>query len=173
MASTLELYFLVAHDRLAAAAAHNPFAWLLAIYGPADRAYFDAPSPLALALEGFNVAVTQPLGALLAYAIVRRRPWRWPLQLGVGAYVTYSVLLYFLVAHVSGLAGMRDRRVATFAIFYGANLPWLAGYAWLAWDAARAIVARMRRSAPAIVERDRILAVVEDFGEQAAEVEAR
>jgi hypothetical protein len=173
VASTIELYFVVAHDRLVAAAAHNPLAWLLSLYGPSDSAYFAAPSPLALTLEGLNVFVTQPVGIALAYAIVRRRPWRWPLQLAVGAYVTYSVVLYFLEAHVSGLAGMSGRSVATFAIFYGANLPWLAGYAWLAWEAARTIAARFAASAPAIVERDRVLAVVEDLGEETAEIEAR
>ncbi len=173
VASTIELYFVVAHDRLVAAAAHNPLAWLLSIYGPADSAYFAAPSPLALALEGINVFVTQPVGIALAYAIVRRRAWRWPLQLAVGAYVTYSVVLYFLVAYVSGLAGMRERSVASFAIFYGANLPWLAGYAWIAWDAARTIGRRLGYSAPAIVERDRVLAVVEQLGEEPAKVEAR
>ena len=172
IASTIELYFLVAHKGLVAAATHNPLAWLLSLYGPSDSAYFDAPSPLALSFEGLQVAVTQPLGAALAYAVVRRRAWRWPLQLAVGAYVSYSVVLYFLVAHVSGLAGMRDRSVASFAIFYGANLPWLAGYGWLAVDAAREILARLPRSAPAIVERDRVLTLVEDFGEQAAKVEA-
>ena len=171
IASTIELYFLVAHRTLVAAAPHHPLAWLLSLYGPSDSAYFDAPSPLALSFEGLQVAVTQPLGVVLAYAIVRRRAWRWPLQLAVGAYVTYSVVLYFLVAHVSGLAGMRDRSVATFAIFYGANLPWLVGYAWLGGDAAREIVARLGGSAPAIVERDRVLAFVEDLGEEAAEVE--
>ena len=166
VAMTIELYFVVARDHLAAAAQHHPLARLLALYGPADREYFPRPSPLALAFEGFNVFVTQPLGLALAYAIVRRRWWRWPLQLGIGAYLTYSVVLYFVVGGVSGFAGMSQHTAGTFALYFGANLPWLAGGAWLTASAARAL-------APAIVERDRILAVVEEVGEEAAEVEAR
>ena len=83
VALTIELYFLVAHGSLVAAAAHNPLAWLLSFYGPSDSAYFASPSPLALALEGLNVVVTTPLVALLALGVVRRRAWRWPLQLGL------------------------------------------------------------------------------------------
>jgi ABC-type Co2+ transport system permease subunit len=167
VAMSIELYYLVAHDRLvAAAAAHHPLALLLALYAPADRAYLEAPSPLTLALEGINVVVTQPLGGLLAFAIVRRRWWRWPLQLAIGAYVAYSVVLYFTVGALSAFAGMSQRSVGTFAMYFGANLPWLAGAAWMSWEAARAL-----RSAPAFVERDRILAVIEYVGEQPAEVE--
>jgi hypothetical protein len=170
VALTIELYFLVAHDSLVASAAHNPLAWLLSLYGPSDSAYFASPSPLALALEGLNVAVTTPLVALLAWGVVRRRAWRWPLQLGLSAYVTYSVVLYFLVAHVSGMAGMAAPTVSAYAIFYGANLPWVIGYAWLTWDAGREIY---RALAPAVVERDRIAAVVEDFAEEPTKVESR
>ena len=172
VAATIELYFVVAHDHLvAAAAAGHPLARLLAIYGPADSAYFAAPSPFALALEGLNVFVTQPLGVLLAIGIVRRRPWRWPLQLFVGAYLAYSVVLYFLVGAIAGFATMSDRSPAIFAMYVGANMPWLAGAAWMAASAARELA--RRPLAPAIVERDRIASVVEDVGEEAAEVEPR
>jgi hypothetical protein len=171
VAVTIELYFVVAHAHLvAAAAARHPLAQLLAISGPADRGYFAAPSALALALEGLNVFVTQPLALVLAYAIVRRRSWRWPLQLAVGSYLAYSVVLYFLVAAVSRFADMSARGPGVFALFFGANLPWLAGAGWMAWSAASEID---RRLAPAFVERDRIAAVVEDVGEEAAEVEPR
>ena len=166
VAISVELYFLVAHDHLVAASQHHPLARVLALYGAADRDYFARPSALALALEGLNVFVTQPLGVALAFAIVRRRWWRWALQLAVGAYLTYSVILYFVVGGVSGFAGMSDRSAATFALYFGANLPWLAGGAWLVASAAHAL-------APAVVERDRIAAVVEEIGEEAAEVEAR
>ncbi len=173
---TIELYFVVAHRGLVAAAAHNPLAWLLSLYGPSDHDYFTAPSALALSLEGFNVFVTQPLGIVLAWAIVRHRTWRWPMQLAMGAYVAYSVVIYYVIEQVSGFAGMSGRSVRTFAVFYGANLPWLAGYGWMAWDAAREIRARMTapaRLSPALVEGDRVAAVVEEIGEQPAEVEAR
>jgi EXPERA (EXPanded EBP superfamily) len=156
-----------------AASLHHPLAWLLSLYGPSDQAYFESPSPVALGFEGFNVVVTTPLSVLLAYGVVRRRAWRWPLQLGISAYVVYSVVLYFLIAQISGFAGMPVHTARAFAIFYGANLPWLVGYAWLGWEAAREIGLRLLHSAPTIVKRDRVAPVVEKIGEQAAEVEAR
>ena len=174
MGFTIELYFVVAHRGLVAArAAHNPLAWLMSLYGPSDRDYFQAPSPLALSFEGFNVFVTQPLGIVLAWAIAKKRWWRWPAQLAIGAYVAYSVVLYFVIAQVGGFAGMSGRSFRTFAVFYGANLPWLVGYGWMAWDAAREIGASLRRPlAPALVQREWVAPVVEELGEEPAEVEA-
>jgi len=139
VACTLELYFLVHHRELVARAPTQLFAWLFSIYGVADRGYYDAVSPLALALEGINVFVMQPLCALVVYGIVRDRAWRWPLQLAVGSYLSVSVLLYFAVAVVSGYADMAEHSGKAFALFYGANAPWLVGYAWIAIDAARTI----------------------------------
>ncbi len=164
IAVTVELYFVLAHGQLPARAHANPFARMFQIYGAADRAYFDEVSPLALGLEGINVFVTQPLNLWLAWAIWRRRPYRWALQLAVGAYLTYSVVLYFVVAHLSGV----PTSPRALLLLYGANGPWLAGYAWLTWQAARALL-----SAPAIVQRDRVAPVVEQLGQQAAEVEPR
>lgn len=148
IAFTLELYFLVYHRELRARADTQLFARLFAIYGAADRAYFDPVSPLALALEGINVFVMQPLCLLLVYAIVKRRPYRWPLQLGVGAYLCLSVVLYFMVAIVSGYENMPVRSGTAFALFYGANLPWLVGYGWLALEAGRAIARTLGEAAP-------------------------
>jgi hypothetical protein len=173
VAVTIELYFIVAYDGLVAAAPHHPLAWLLSLYGPSDQGYFESPSPVALGFEGFNVVVTTPLSLLLAYGIVRRRAWRWPLQLGMSAYVVYSVLLYFLIAQISGFAGMPVHTPRAFAVFYGANAPWLIGYAWLGWESAREIGLRLLYSAPTIVKGNRVAAVVEDFGEEPTEVEAR
>jgi hypothetical protein len=173
-AVTVELYFVVAHRHLVAATPQNPLAWLLSLYGPTDSAFYDAPTPLGLFLEGFQVFVTTPLGLVLAWGIVRRRAWRWPLQLAVGAYVSYSVILYFAVEQLSGYGTMSGRSAGKLALLYGANLPWLVAYGWLGWDAAREMVARLgRASAPTIVERERIAPVVEDFGEEPAEIEAR
>jgi hypothetical protein len=139
VAVTLELYFLVHHGDLVARAPTQLFARLFSIYGVADRGYYDAVSPLALALEGINVFVMQPLCALVVYAIVRGRAWRWPLQLAVASYLSVSVVLYFTVAVVSGYADMAEHSAKAFALFYGANAPWLVGYAWIAVDAARTI----------------------------------
>jgi hypothetical protein len=148
VAVTLELYFLVHHRDLVARAPTQLFARLFAIYGAADRAYYDAVSPLALAFEGINVFVMQPLCGLVVYAIVRGRAWRWPLQLAVGSYLSLSVLLYYTVAGVSGYADMAEHSGKAFALLYGANAPWLVGYGWLAIDAGRTI-ARAFATAPA------------------------
>jgi hypothetical protein len=139
IAMTLELYFLAHHRDLPARAATELPARLFGIYGIADRGYFDRVSSLALALEGINVFVMQPLCGLLVYAIVRKRGWRWPLQLGIGAYLAMSVVLYFMVAIVSGYADMVEHSGKAFALLYGGNAPWLLGYGWLAVDAARQI----------------------------------
>ncbi len=147
IAVTLELYFLVFHRELPERASSQLFARLFAVYGAADRAYYDQVSPLALALEGINVFVMQPLCALLCYAIVRARPYRWPLQLGIGAYLGVSVVLYFTVGVVSGYATMTEHSGKAFALFYGANAPWLVGYGWLALDAGR-VIARAFAGAP-------------------------
>jgi hypothetical protein len=139
IALTLELYFLIYHRDLPARAATQLPARLFSIYGVADRGYFERVSSLALALEGINVFVMQPLCALVVYAIVRGRRWRWPLQLGVGAYLAMSVVLYFAVAMVSGYADMVEHSGRAFALLYGANAPWLVAYSWLALDAGREI----------------------------------
>jgi hypothetical protein len=148
VAATLELYFVVHHRELAARAPTQPFARLFSIYGIADRGYYDPVSPLALALEAINVFVMQPLCALVVYAIVRRRAWRWPLQVAVGSYLSLSVVLYFTVAAVSGYADMAEHSGKAFALFYGGNAPWLLGYGWIAADAGRHI-ARAFATVPA------------------------
>lgn len=142
VAFTLELYWLRHSTTLVADAEGNWMAKLFRIYGACDRAYFEAPSPLTLTLEGLNVYFTQALGLLIMWGIVKRRPWRYPLQLAVGAYVSYSVVLYFLTAQVGGFADMRERSLYGFALFYGVNLPWLAAHLYLVLDAGRAITAR-------------------------------
>jgi hypothetical protein len=139
IALTLEMYFLAFHRELPARAATQLPARLFGIYGVADRGYFDRVSSLALALEGINVFVMQPLCGLLIYGIVRKRGWRWPLQLGIGAYLAMSVVLYFTVAIVSGYADMVERSPKAFALLYGGNAPWLLGYGWLALEAGRQI----------------------------------
>ena len=153
IAFTLELYWLRHRATLVADAETNLLARLFRIYGDCDRAYYDAVSPLAIGLEGINVYFTQALNLLLIWAIVRRRVWRYPLQLALGAYVAYSVLLYFVTAHVAGYPNMRVRGVYGFALFYGVNLPWLVANLYLVRDATRAITsplsAEARRRRPA------------------------
>lgn len=144
IALSLELYWLVFRDELVARAPHELFARLFQIYGDADRAYYDRISPTAIALEGINVYVSQALNVWLMAAIVARKHYRHLLQLVLGSYLTYSVILYFWAAHVTGYPDMRYQSAYTFFLFYAPNLPWLLGYAYMAWDSIRALDARLR-----------------------------
>jgi cholestenol delta-isomerase len=141
-AVTLELYFVIHAHELPALAGSSLFAHLFQIYGVADRAYFEPVSSLALALETLNVFVTQIFNLWLIYAILARRPSRYPLQLGVASYLSYSVVLYFLVNHLDGYANMQVKSASAYWLLYAPNLPWLLGYLYMVWDAARAITAR-------------------------------
>jgi len=142
VAFSLELYWIVYADSLAARSQTDWIAYLYSIYGEADRAYFDFVTPFTLGLETINVFVTQILNACLIWAILGRKSYRYPLQLTVGSYLTYSVILYFWVFHLAGYADMKVQSPYTFFILIAPNLPWLLGYLYLAWDAYRAITAR-------------------------------
>ncbi len=143
VAVTLEAYWLLhVHDMVQQ---DHPFARGFAFYGRGDRGYFDEISGFEFALEAINVFVTVPAYIVLSYAIINRLPWRWPLQLCVCAFVTYSVILYFIAKHATGYAQMSEHDVTSFLIFYLPNLPWLIGNAFMAIDAARAIAAAVRR----------------------------
>lgn len=144
IAFSLELYWLIFRDELVARAPHELFARLFQIYGDADRAYYDRVNPFSIGLEGINVYFSQLLNVALIYAIVARRYWRHTLQLLLGSYLTYSVVLYFYAAHVTGYPDMRYQSAYTFFLFYVTNLPWLLGYGYMAADSIRAIHARLR-----------------------------
>ncbi|HEX2314826.1 MAG TPA: emopamil-binding family protein [Thermomonospora sp.] len=148
MAVTIELYFVVHHRDLPQR--DDLFARLYEIYGAGDQAYYgrgDVHVPFAL--ETINVFVTQVLNGILIWAIVRRRPYRHPLQLAVSSYVAYSVVLYFWIAHVSGYPGMPEKDWWGYLIFYAPNLPWLLGHLYLAHRSFGAIV---RQFAPRSTE---------------------
>lgn len=132
MAFTIELYFIL-HYRDVHLQSHF-FARAYGIYSAGDAAYYgrgDIYVPLAL--ETLNVFFTQILNFVLIWGIVKRRAWRHPLQLLVSSYLTYSVVFYFWVNHVSGYINMPEKTPWAFFIFYAPNLPWLLGHAWLAW----------------------------------------
>jgi hypothetical protein len=114
---------------------------LWAIYAYADRTW--VASPWSLAQESFNVFVTTLVNLVLIAAILSRAPWRYPLQLTLGAYLAYSCVQYFLAGHLSGYEGMEARTPLAFAMFYGLTLPWLVAHAWLAWDAFVVITRRL------------------------------
>jgi len=147
VACTLELYWVLYADQLVERSQTDLIAYGFRFYGEADSAYYDHVTPLSLGLETLNVYVTQWLNLWLAYAILKHKPYRYALQLTLGAYLTYSLVLYFWAAHLSGYAGMRERRFYTFFMLVTPNLPWLLGYLYLAYDAIRAINARFRAGA--------------------------
>jgi len=139
MAFTMELWWLLHADQLVALAETSWMARLFSYYGEGDSAYFARVTPFSRGLESINIFFTQGLNLWLMYAIVRRRPYRHVLQLTVGSYLSYSVVLYFWVAHLSGYAGMGEKTFFAGFIFVVPNLPWLIGYLYMAWDSIRAI----------------------------------
>jgi len=142
VAVTLEAYFVLNSWRLPEQ--HGLAAHLFELYGRGDRGYFDRVTTFERGLESFNILITQPLNILLLVGILRRSLWRYPLQLGACSYVCYSTALYLVSNHLGGYAGMPRHDLASFLIFYLPNLPWLAGNAWLAWDAGHAISSAFR-----------------------------
>src|SRR6185369_14847012 len=80
---------------------------LWAIYADADRLWIVAP--WSRAQEAINVFWTSALNVWLIWAIVTRRAYRHVLQLALGSYLSYSVILYWLAGHLSGYEGRRSR----------------------------------------------------------------
>jgi len=144
VAFSMELYWIVYADSLVQRSDEDWIAYLYSIYGEADRAYFDSVTAFTLGLETINVFVTQILNLWLIWAILGEKRYRYALQLTVGSYLTYSVLLYFWVFHLAGYADMKYLSPYTFFVLIVPNLPWLFGYLYLAWDAFRAIAAAER-----------------------------
>ncbi len=146
VAVTLELYWLIFNQVMESRTDILGRAW--AIYWPADYTYrvngYPIEKAFTLSLEGVNTLLTPFPSALLIWAILKRRPYRYPLQLLIGTYTAYGTFLYFSVAHISGYAVVSDRSAATYLMFYLLNLPWLAGYTWMAYDAFIAIVRGQR-----------------------------
>jgi emopamil binding protein len=143
---TMDLWYVLHARQLTVLVGQHWLADLWAFYSRADR--FWVVGDWSLAQEAFNVFVTTLVNGWLIWAIRRRAPYRHALQLTLGAYLSYSVVLYFLSAHVGGYPGMAERTVANLALFYGATLPWLIAHLYLAWDSARAISARFTSATP-------------------------
>jgi EXPERA (EXPanded EBP superfamily) len=143
VAITIEAYWLLhVHDM---AQQDHVLARGFAFYGRGDRGYYNEISGFELTLEAINVFITVPAYIVLAYAIINRRPWRWPWQLCVSAYVTYSVILYFTAKHAVGYSQMAEHDLASFLILYVPNLPWLIGNGFFAIEAARVIMRVVRQ----------------------------
>jgi hypothetical protein len=141
---TVDLWYVLHARELEALVGHHRLADWWGFYARADRLWI--AGDWSLAQEGVNVFVTTIVNLWLIVAIRRHAPYRHALQLTLGAYMVYSIVLYFLSAHVGGYPGMAERTVANLALFYGATLPWLIAHAYMAWDAFRVITARFGRA---------------------------
>lgn len=142
VAFTLEAYWLIFNQVVETRT--DLVARTLALYWPADYTYRVGGYPVAksftLALESVNTLLTQALSFLLIRGIVKRKAYRYPLQLTIATYTFYGTFLYYFVAHLSGYAGFTAKDARTYLLFYLANLPWFAGYAWMGWVAYRALL---------------------------------
>ncbi len=136
---TVDFYWLLYSRELAARANTDWLAYLYSLYAPADRAYFDQVTPFSRGLEGINVFFTTILNVLLMRAILKRKSYRHGLQMALGSYLSYSVVLYYVVAHLSGYAGMPEKNLPAFLLFYGTCLPWLLGHLYMVYDSWFAI----------------------------------
>lgn len=137
---TMDLYLILHSQVLPERASANWFAYLWAVYSDVDRGWI--VDPWSRAQETLNVVVATLANLWLIRAIVRRAPGRYPLQLGLGVCMVYSVVLYHAAGHLSGYAGMREKTLSSFAIYYGSSLAWLVFHTYLAYDAA--VVLRRR-----------------------------
>jgi hypothetical protein len=140
----IDLRWVLNHDHLPRIASTDWLGAMYRSYSVADRGYYDRVGMFELALEVINVTVTQVLNLALLAAIFRRSPWRYPLQLAVGSYVAYSVMLDYWVAAAWGYPNMPHKTPYAFLLFYGASMPWLLAHLYIAWDAARAVNTRFR-----------------------------
>jgi phenylpropionate dioxygenase-like ring-hydroxylating dioxygenase large terminal subunit len=146
--ATIDRYWVAHAHELPALAGTDLFARIFEIYAAADHAYFDRVTQEELALEIFNSTITQVFNIWLLIALLRRWPLRVPLQMAVGSWVSYSVILNWTSAALTGFPGMDDKTPGNFFTFFTANLPWLAGHLYIAYDAIRQAMAALRIQPP-------------------------
>jgi hypothetical protein len=141
VALTFELYWLIFNQAMENRT--DFLARAFALYWPVDSTYrvpgLSVAKSFTLVLEGVNTFITPSLSSVLVWGILTRRPFRHALQLTIATYSLYSVLLYYLVAHISGYAVFENKDATTFLLFYLVNAPWFVGYAWMGWDAFQAL----------------------------------
>src|ERR1043166_38900 len=160
---TIDLYWLVNHDRLPERAASNAIARMYRDFAPADRGYYDRAGKLEVGLEALNVCVTPIFYIALLYGLARRRPWRYAVQLAVGSWVAYSVVLDYWVAAIGGYPAMETRTLANLFRFYAASAPWLLGHLYLVFDASRAAAAVLGQARKREARRAEPVRIVPDF----------
>jgi hypothetical protein len=151
VAFTFEAYWLIFNQVMESRT--DFFARIYALYWPADYTYripgYPIEKAFTLALERVNTLVTPFLSFFLIWAIIKRKPYRYPLQLAIANYTFYGTFLYYYVAHISGHAMFAYQGTYPYVTFYLASLPWIAAYGWMNWDAYRAIVRRYKSGANA------------------------
>jgi len=135
----IELPWLLASAELAQL--RGWFGALWAFYGRADRGYFDLVSGFERGIESFHIFITQWLHIWLICAILQRWAHRFLLQLVVGSYVAFSTAVYLAAKHMTGYPLMPQHSAGAFLTLYLANLPWLLGNSWIAWQGARGLTA--------------------------------
>jgi hypothetical protein len=153
LVAIIEAYWLLHHNVMEQQT--DLIARLLAVYWPADRTYripgYGVDKAFTLSLESVNTVISQWLNIALIYAIVKRRPWRHPLQIVLGTYTGYGTVLYYYVAHLSGYVGFERHTLGVFLLFYLINAPWLLGCAYMVYDSCRAITRAFRKPEAALV----------------------
>ena len=146
IAMTLEFYWIVHNQEMENRT--DILARAIMLFWPADRTFrlpgYSVEKAFTLAIEMGNTLITPWLSAFLIWAVLKRRPYRYALQLVIATYTCYGTLLYYSVAHISGYVIFERKSVGIFLLFYFVNFPWLAAYGWMGWDAYRAIVRGQR-----------------------------
>lgn len=143
IAWTIELFWFIRHNSIHTMTGIIPRAF--ALYGRGDDTWFDvaAAPPFALSfillLEAIHIFGSQLLNIFLIRAIVKGAAYRYKLQLLVSSYVFYSVLVYYGVHWVAGFPCMPHKDLASYAVFFGFNAPYLiyglfAVWAWRGID---------------------------------------
>jgi hypothetical protein len=142
----IELPWLLASAELARIGGWFGAFW--GFYGRADRGYFDLVSGFERGIESFHIFVTQWLQIWLICAILKHWTHRYLLQLVVGSYVAFSTAVYLAAKHMTGYPLMPEHNAGAYLTLYFANLPWLFGNAWIAYEGARGLLALLPQPEP-------------------------
>jgi hypothetical protein len=142
---TIGLYW-VAHagDIPARAELGDAVALLFKSYAVADPAFYNHVTQQELALGWINVTAGQVLTLWLLASLLLYRPEGPSLQLAVGSCVSYSVFIHWWCAGIAGFSNIADKSSASIFLFFAAAAPWLLAHLYIAWDAWRRIVGRIR-----------------------------
>lgn len=142
--ATVDRYWVAHAHELPSLANKDLFARIFEIYASADHAYFDKVTQEELGLEILNSTATQAFNIWLLAALLGRWATGIPLQIAVGSWVSYSVILNWTSAALVGFPGMDAKTPANFFMLFSANLPWLGGHLYIAYDGIRRSMSALR-----------------------------